>query len=112
MACCCDKPLNVGCVRNCNALEFTSVAPTSGEYTLAFDFLGTEQNVTATFDAGDLLVFDITPINEHYNFQKVRLYAPDGTQLKFEKDSTIYDCLQLETVIGKRFNNQIDVIVS
>lgn len=95
MSCCCTNPYNLGCANPCEGITINYLAPADGTYSLVADYLGGVVRVDADILAGELLVFDVTELNEFSRYQFVVLFG--GVALTFiDTDGNIFTCFDVQ----------------
>lgn len=106
MSCCknCENILKLGCIDPCEKLRLGYVVPVAGTYILEVDFNGSMQTISANFEAGNFLEFDMNGLNEHYCF-KGQIRNSEGEILHFiDEQENVYDCIRFCTRQGHAQN--------
>ena len=105
MPCCCIKTLNLCAVPICGILELEKVAEgASGsgeenEYQLVIDFLQTQITLTEAQIEGEKISFDISALNENYEYIG-KIYDASGDQVTITIGDDEYDCIKFKTVMN------------
>lgn len=99
MSCCCQNSLNLGCINPCLPLQISYISPADGTYILELNSGIRTDQISATIDAGEPLIFNINGINEDMQYQ-CKIYL-SGTVLSFKDAAdTVFDCFTFTTKIG------------
>ena len=64
---CCEAPADLGCFVSCE-LTTETAAPVAGEYTLRAKFKGAIIEIKTEALAGEILVFDMSKLNEDFSY--------------------------------------------
>lgn len=95
MCCCCECPLDLGCVDPCKCLDTLQVAESDGIYTLKYKFNGATLMLDQKFEKGEKLAFDIANLPGNYTFFAI-VENPLCEPVKLV-DLIEYDCLKFKT---------------
>jgi hypothetical protein len=77
MSCCCENPVNVGCIDNCNPVTDLIVKQT-GEHTVDFEFLGMPFYFTMNATLDEVFTFPSAILNEDA-YITFSITQPDGS---------------------------------
>ena len=104
---CCTNSLYIGCIDACGLLIFdiSSTAP-NDLFVLELDFLNTKKRISAQpiTNAGDKPTFDISELNENFNFMGV-LLKNNATVVLVDSNAIEYDCVQFTTQLSRPSQN-------
>ena len=89
----------MGCINPCLPLQISYIAPAAGTYILELNSGIRTDQISATIEKGEPLIFDLNGINEDMTFQ-AKIYL-GGVALSFkDAKGNIYDCFTFTTKIG------------
>lgn len=103
--CCCECPLNFGCLPMCKELDTLQEVPIggAGKYKLIYKFNGAVMELsTAELEEGDEITFDISEIVPDYVYTAV-IEDPNGENMTLVKDVIEYDCLTFKPLLVVKF---------
>lgn len=104
MPCCCLKIYTIGCVYGCSPMLHIGVeAPTTGIYTLRYDYLGLSYTTQINFAEDEEIIFEL--IDMAFTDYICEVIKPDGTKLTLNADSVDYDCFRF-TVVPEIINEE------
>lgn len=106
MPCCCVEILNLCDKPVCGVLTLNKEAGAeSGEsgdvnnYTLVLDYFQNQITLTEAQTEGENIHFDITSLNENFQFIG-KVYDSAGTLVTFTENDIVYDCIKFKTVVN------------
>jgi hypothetical protein len=88
----CNQPV-------CGTINFDVKTQMEGAYTMVIDYLDRQITLTETIETDQDIVFDISVLNENYQFT-AELYDPLGAKILIRKDDIEYDCVKFKTVVN------------
>ena len=104
---CCTNSLHIGCIDACSLLIFdiSSTAPNDA-FILELDFLNTKKRISAQpiANAGDKPTFDISELNENFNFKGV-LIKNNVAVVLVDNNAAEYDCVEFTTQLSRPTQN-------
>lgn len=96
--CCCDCPLDLGCIDTCKCLDTEQIADKDGTYTLRYEFNGVTLLLESELKKDDSIVFNIHNLVAPYTYQAV-IEDPLCKRIILKKNTIEYDCLQFNTTL-------------
>jgi len=109
MSCCCQNSLDLGCINPCLPLQISYIAPADGTYILELDSGIRTDQISATIDAGEPLIFDLEGINEDMTFQ-AKIYLGGAAPSFKDAADTVFDCFTFTTKIGTVANEDSPIL--
>jgi len=111
MSCCCDTKLDLGCINPCLPLQISYISPVAGTYILELNSGIRTDQISATIDAGEPLIFDLEGINEDMTFT-AKIYLSGSAIVFKDSKGIVYDCFTFTTKIGTVANEPSPILTT
>jgi len=101
MPCCCIKTLNLCNVPVCGSLVLDQLVGSGegGDWTLKMDYFQTQIVLTQEQTAGESITFDVSSLNENFEFTG-QIYDANGGLVSITVGEDVYDCIKFKTIMN------------
>lgn len=98
MKCCCDNIFNLGCLTQCDSLFLNFDTPAGVAYSVEITQNGISNTLNLISDENGLLI-PSDNFTEYGNIL-ISVFDSQGSQINFEIDGEVYDCINLQTKVN------------